>query len=56
MVGMQSMMAFILTVVQGWGPALTLTPAIERAAGMILAISMLLAINLILGPPKAATA
>lgn len=56
MVGLQSMMAFILTVVQGWGPALTLTPAIERAAGMILAVSMLLAINLILGPPKAATA
>lgn len=55
-VGMQSMMAFILTVVQGWGPALSLTPAIERAAGMILAISLLLAVNLILGPPKAATA
>ncbi len=56
MVGLQSMMAFILTVVQGWGPALSLTPAIERAAGMILAISTLLTINLILGPPKAATA
>ncbi len=55
-VGIQSMLAFILTVVQGWGPALSLTPAIERAAGMVLAISMLLAINLILGPPKAATA
>jgi uncharacterized membrane protein YccC len=55
-VGTQAIMAFILTAVQGWGPALTMTPAIDRACGMLGAICMLLAINLILGPAKPAIA
>ncbi len=51
MVGMQSMMAFILTVVQGWGPALTLAPAIHRAAGMLGAICMLYVVTLLSSQP-----
>jgi len=59
MVGAQVMMAFILTAVQGWGPALSLTPAIDRAAGMLGAICMLFVVNLLFGPvrpPKTSTA
>ncbi|KQV68411.1 FUSC family protein [Rhizobium sp. Root1220] len=53
-VGAQAAVAIILTLVQGAGPAATLLPAIERVAGMLGAIGLLLLINLLLGPPVAA--
>jgi uncharacterized membrane protein YccC len=49
-IGTQAMVALILTVVQGWGPALTLLPAIDRAAGMVSAVCLLFTINLIFAP------
>ncbi len=51
-IGTQAMVALILTVVQGWGPALTLLPAIDRAAGMIGAILLLFAVNFVSGQPS----
>jgi uncharacterized membrane protein YccC len=48
----QAMVAIILTVVQGWGPALTLLPAIDRAAGMVGAVCLLFTVNLIFVPRR----
>lgn len=50
-VGIQAAVALILTLVQGAGPAASLLPALERIAGMMGAIALLLLINLLLGPP-----
>jgi uncharacterized membrane protein YccC len=52
-VGTQAVVAFILTVVQGWGPPLSLLPAIDRAAGMFGALALLFTANMLLGPPRA---
>jgi len=40
--------------VQGWGPAASLLPAIERVFGMVGALLLLFAVSLILGPPRRA--
>jgi uncharacterized membrane protein YccC len=50
-VGTQAVVAFILTVVQGWGPPLSLLPAIDRAAGMLGALVLLFGANILFGPP-----
>jgi uncharacterized membrane protein YccC len=52
-VGTQAVVAFILTVVQGWGPPLSLSPAIDRAAGMLGALILLFGANILFGPPGA---
>ena len=44
--------AFVLTMTQGWGPATSLSPAIDRLAGMIGAIILLAAVNFLFGPAK----
>lgn len=46
----QAVVAFILTLVQGQGPPTSLEPALERLAGMLGALAMLLAVTLLLGP------
>ncbi len=51
--GPQAAVALILTTVQNWGPAISLTPGLERIAGMIGALMLMFAINLLLGPPAA---
>ncbi len=51
-VGIQAEVAFILTMTQGWGPATSLTPAIDRLTGMIGAIILLAAVNFLFGPAK----
>ena len=51
-IGIQAEVAFILTMTQGWGPAVSLLPAIDRVAGMIGAIALLLAVNFFFGPAK----
>ena len=51
-VGLQAAIAFILTVIQGWGPPLSLIPAIDRAAGMIGALVLLLVANTLFGPSR----
>jgi uncharacterized membrane protein YgaE (UPF0421/DUF939 family) len=53
-VGTQAAFALILTMVQGWGPPASLTPAVGRIAGMLGAIGLLLLVGLLLGPPAAA--
>jgi uncharacterized membrane protein YccC len=53
-VGAQAAVALILTLVQGAAPATSLLPALERIAGMLGAIGLLLLVNLLLGPPVAA--
>lgn len=53
MVGTQAVVAFVLTVVQGPGPALSLLPAIDRAAGMLGALVLLFVANILLGPQTA---
>lgn len=52
-IGIQAEVALILTLVQGWGPATLLQPALDRVGGMIGAILLLSAVNLILGPARA---
>jgi uncharacterized membrane protein YccC len=49
--GIQAEVALILTLVQGWGPAASLWPAIVRVFGMMGALLLLFAVSLILGPP-----
>ncbi len=44
-VGQQATVAFILTLVQGWGPPLTLTPGVERLVGILLGVLILLAVS-----------
>jgi uncharacterized membrane protein YccC len=51
-IGIQAEIAFILTMTQGWGPAVSLLPAIDRVAGMMGAIALLLAVNFFFGPEK----
>jgi uncharacterized membrane protein YccC len=51
-IGIQAEVAFILTMTQGWGPAVSLLPAIDRVAGMMGAIALLLAINFFFGPAQ----
>ena len=46
----QAVIAFIMTLVQGQGPPTSLAPALERLAGMLGALAMLLAATLFLGP------
>ena len=46
----QAAVAFILTLVQGQGPPTSLKPALERLAGMLGALAMLLAATLLFGP------
>ncbi|MBB4568127.1 FUSC family protein [Rhizobium leucaenae] len=53
-VGSQAAIALILTLVQDTGPADSLLPAINRIAGMMGAIGLLVLINLLLGPPLGA--
>lgn len=53
--GPQAAIALILTTVQNWGPAISLAPGLERIAGMIAALTLLFAINLLLGPPASST-
>ncbi|MDK4739715.1 FUSC family protein [Rhizobium sp. CNPSo 3464] len=50
-VGSQAAIALILTLVQDTGPADSLLPAMNRIAGMMGAMGLLVLINLLLGPP-----
>ncbi len=52
-VGIQAALAVIVTLVQGWGPAVTPMPGLERFAGMIGALMLLLAVNYIFAPEDA---
>jgi uncharacterized membrane protein YccC len=51
-IGIQAEVAFILAMTQGWGPAVSLLPAIDRVAGMIGAITILLSITYFFGPAQ----
>lgn len=44
-VGQQATVAFILTVVQGWGPPLSLAPGLERLVGILSGMGLLLIIS-----------
>lgn len=44
-VGIQMVIGLIVTLVQGWGPATTPTPGLERFGGMVGALILLLAVN-----------
>jgi uncharacterized membrane protein YccC len=48
----QAEVALILTMVQGWAPAVSLLPAIDRLFGMLGAVLLLFAVTLILGSPR----
>ena len=48
----QAEVALILTMVQGWAPALSLLPAIDRLIGMLGAVLLLFAVTSILGLPR----
>jgi len=48
-IGVQAAVGLIVTLAQGWGPAVNLTPALDRVAGMIGAIMLLLAVNFVFG-------
>lgn len=48
--GPQAAVAVILTMVQGDGPALSLTPGLERIAGMMGALALLFTVNLLFPP------
>jgi len=52
--GIQAEVALILTLVEGWGPAADLSPAIARVLGMVGALLLLFAVSLIWGPPRRA--
>ena len=52
-IGIQAEVALILTLVQGWGPATLLQPALDRVLGMVGAILLLSTVTLILGPAGA---
>jgi uncharacterized membrane protein YccC len=45
-VGQQAAFAFILTLVQGWGPPLSLAPGVERLVGILLGIGLLLVVSI----------
>lgn len=45
-VGQQATFAFILTLVQGWGPPLSLAPGVERLVGMLLGVGLLLLVSI----------
>jgi uncharacterized membrane protein YccC len=49
-IGIQAEVALILTLVQGWGPATLLQPALDRVLGMVGAILLLSIVTLVLGP------
>jgi uncharacterized membrane protein YccC len=53
-VGTQAVIAFILTFIQGWGPPVSLLPAIDRVAGMLGALIIMFVMGLLLGPPEPA--
>jgi uncharacterized membrane protein YccC len=50
MFGIQAELALILTLVQGWGAPLSLAPALDRMAGILCAIILLLVLSLIFDP------
>jgi uncharacterized membrane protein YccC len=52
-IAIQAEVGLIVTLVQGWGPAVDLAPALDRVAGMIGAILLLLAVNFAFGPGPA---
>jgi uncharacterized membrane protein YccC len=49
----QAEVALILTLTQGWGPAVSLLPAIDRVVGMLGAVFLLFVVGSILGPLRA---
>ena len=52
-VGTQAVVGFILTLVQGPGPPTSLAPAVDRLAGMLGALLLMLIATLLLGPSSA---
>ncbi len=54
-VALQANVALIVTMMQGWTPPLSLLPAIERLAGMLGGLALLLLILLVTWPAPAAT-
>jgi uncharacterized membrane protein YccC len=54
--GPQASVALILTTVQDWGPALSLTPGLERIVGMLGALALLFGVNWLFGKPGAPVA
>ena len=46
--GIQAEIGLIITMVQGWGPAVQLAPAFDRVAGMIGAMLLLMAVHFFL--------
>lgn len=59
-VGTQAAIVFIITLVQGWSPADSIVPAIDRFAGMVCGMAVLLVVTAVIwpdrqGPAQAAT-
>ncbi|MGE0418073.1 MAG: hypothetical protein AB7O80_14815, partial [Acetobacteraceae bacterium] len=52
-VGTQGVVAFIITLVQGLGPPDSLAPAVQRMAGILVGLLVLLAVNIVLTPDQA---
>ena len=52
----QAAVVFIMTVVQGYGPSLSILPGIERFAGILCGLGALLVMGLMLWPVKRAAA
>jgi uncharacterized membrane protein YccC len=53
-VGLQAVMAYILTLVQGAGPSLSLVPGVERMAGVLLGVGLLLLVSVGWPAPRSA--
>lgn len=51
-IGIQAELGLIVTLVQGWGPAVSLAPAVERFAGMVCALAVLIAVNIFFTPTR----
>jgi hypothetical protein len=55
-IGTQAGLVLIMTLVQGWGPPDSIWPGIDRFAGMIGGLSILMLVSLLIWPEKRASA
>ena len=51
-IGIQAALVLIMTLVQGWGPPDTIWPGVDRFAGMMGGLAMLLLVSLLIWPEK----
>ena len=51
-IGTQAALVLIMTLVQGWGPPDTIWPGVDRFAGTMGGLAMLLLVSLLIWPEK----